>query len=77
MHEDPQVANYGTPGTGPILEAGYVMALEPMITIGTIDIVEDEQDGWSIYTADGSLSAHVEHTIAVTEDGPLVLTRSA
>ena len=77
MHEDPQVANYGTPGTGPVLEPGYVLALEPMITLGTIDIVEDEQDGWSIYTADGSLAAHVEHTIAVTEDGPLVLTRSA
>ena len=77
MHEEPQVPNYGTPGTGPILEPGYVIALEPMITLGTIDIVEDESDGWSIYTADGSLAAHVEHTIAVTADGPLVLTRSA
>lgn len=77
MHEDPQVPNYGTPGTGPVLEPGYVFAIEPMIAIGTVDIVEDEHDGWSIYTADGSLSAHVEHTIAVTDDGPLVLTRSA
>lgn len=77
MHEDPQVPNYGTPGSGPLLEPGYVFALEPMIAIGTVDIVEDHEDGWSIYTADGSLAAHVEHTIAVTEDGPLVLTRSA
>jgi methionyl aminopeptidase len=47
-----------------------------MIAVGTIEIVEDEQDGWSIYSADGSLTAHVEHTIAITEDGPLVLTAS-
>ncbi len=77
MHEDPQVPNYGAPGTGPVLESGYVFAVEPMFAIGTVDIVEDPEDGWSIYTADGSLSAHVEHTIAVTDDGPLVLTRSA
>jgi len=76
MHEDPQVPNYGSPGTGPVLEPGYVFALEPMIAIGTHDITEDEQDGWSIYTADGSLAAHVEHTVAITQDGPLVLTRS-
>ena len=75
MHEEPQIPNYGTPGAGPVLEPGYVFAIEPMLAIGTIDIVEDDHDGWSIYTADGSLSAHVEHTIAVTEDGPLVLTR--
>ncbi len=77
MHEDPQVPNYGTPGSGPVLETGYVFAIEPMFAIGTVDIIEDPADGWSIYTADGSLAAHVEHTIAVTEDGPLVLTRSA
>jgi len=77
MHEEPQVPNYGTPGTGPVLEPGYVFAIEPMIAVGTVEIVEDESDGWSIYTADGSLAAHVEHTVAVTEDGPLVLTRSA
>ena len=59
------------PGPG----AGMVFAIEPMLAIGTVDIVEDPADGWSIYTADGSLAAHVEHTIAVTEDGPLVLTR--
>lgn len=77
MHEDPQVPNHGSPGRGPVLEPGYVFAIEPMFALGTIDIVEDPEDGWSIYTADGSLSAHVEHTIAVTEDGPLVLTRLA
>ena len=77
MHEEPQVPNYGRPGTGPVLEPGYVFAIEPMIAIGTVEIVEDPHDGWSIYTADGSLAAHVEHTVAVTEDGPLVLTRSA
>lgn len=77
MHEDPQVPNYGTAGQGLVLEPGYVIALEPMIAVGTIEIVEDEQDGWSIYSADGSLTAHVEHTVAITEDGPLVLTASA
>ncbi|MCW2955695.1 MAG: methionine aminopeptidase type [Thermoleophilia bacterium] len=77
MHEDPQVPNYGTPGTGPVLEEGYVFAIEPMFALGTADIVEDPVDGWSIYTADGSLAAHVEHTVAVTADGPLVLTRPA
>lgn len=76
MHEDPQVPNYGTPGTGPVLEPGFVFAIEPMIALGTIEIVEDEADGWSIYTADGSLAAHVEHTVAITQDGPLVLTRT-
>lgn len=76
MHEEPQVPNYGAPGTGPVLEPGFVIAIEPMLAMGTIEIVEDPADGWSIYTADGSLSAHVEHTIAITEQGPLVLTRS-
>jgi methionyl aminopeptidase len=75
LHEDPQITNFGPGGVGPVLEPGYVLAIEPMITTGSYDIVEDQQDGWSIYTADGSLAAHVEHTIAITEDGPLVLTR--
>jgi methionyl aminopeptidase len=74
MHEDPQIPNYGHPGTGPKLLPGMVFAIEPMITLGSYDISIDERDGWSIYTADGSLAAHYEHTIAVTEDGPLVLT---
>jgi len=74
MHEDPQIANYGRAGTPPRLEEGFVFAIEPMITTGSFDIVEDEHDGWSIYTADGSLAAHVEHTVAITADGPRVLT---
>ncbi len=74
MHEDPQIPNYGEPGTGPRLQPGMVFAIEPMITLGSYDISIDERDGWSIYTADDSLAAHYEHTIAVTEDGPEVLT---
>ena len=74
MHEDPQIPNYGTPGTGPRLQPGMTFAIEPMITLGDYDIRISEWDGWSIYTADGSLAAHFEHTIAVTEAGPWVLT---
>jgi len=74
MHEDPQIPNYGRPGTGPRLLPGMTFAIEPMITLGSYDIRIDERDGWSIYTADDSLAAHYEHTIAVTEDGPWVLT---
>lgn len=74
MHEDPQVPNYGVPGTLPRLETGYVFAIEPMITAGSYEIVEAD-DHWSIHTDDGSLAAHVEHTVAITDDGPLVLTR--
>ena len=75
MHEEPQVPNYwpGTPG--PRLKVGNVFAVEPMVNVGGPDTVELE-DGWSVVTADGSLSAHFEHTIAVTEDGPEVLTRA-
>lgn len=75
MHEDPQIPNYGKRGTGPRLLPGMTFAIEPMITLGTYEIRLDKRDGWSIYTADGSLAAHFEHTIAVTEDGPWVLTR--
>ena len=74
MHEDPQIPNYGRPGTGPRLLPGMTFAIEPMITLGSYDIRISERDGWSIYTADDSLAAHYEHTIAVTEDGPWVLT---
>ncbi len=74
MHEDPQIPNYGRPGTGARLLPGMTFAIEPMITLGAYDIQISEWDGWSIYTADGSLSAHFEHTVAVTEDGPWVLT---
>ncbi len=74
MHEDPQIPNYGRPGTGPRLLPGMTFAIEPMITLGSYDIRISEWDSWSIYTADDSLAAHYEHTIAVTENGPLVLT---
>lgn len=74
MHEDPNVPNYGTAGTGPRLEAGMVLAIEPMVNAGT-HVVDALPDGWTVVTRDGSLSAHFEHTVAVTDDGPLVLTR--
>ncbi|MGI8859210.1 MAG: type I methionyl aminopeptidase [Rubrobacteraceae bacterium] len=77
MHEDPQIPNYGSPGTGPPLMPGMVFAIEPMITLGGYEIRMSEWDGWSIYTADGSLSAHYEHTVAVTENGPRILTNGA
>ncbi|MCA1730898.1 MAG: type I methionyl aminopeptidase [Actinobacteria bacterium] len=77
MHEDPQVPNYGRPGTGPRLLSGMTFAIEPMITLGDYDIRISERDGWSIYTADDSLAAHYEHTVAVTEDGPWILTELA
>jgi methionyl aminopeptidase len=73
MHEDPQIPNFGPPGRGPELVPGMVFAIEPMINAGGPDIrVHDDQ--WSISTADGSLSAHFEHTVAVTEQGPRILT---
>ena len=72
-HEDPQIPNYGSPGRGARLSSGMTLAIEPMITAGGVDIVVDD-DQWSVYTADGSLSAHFEHTVAVTEAGPRILT---
>lgn len=74
MHEEPPVPNYGTPGTGLRLEPGVVLAIEPMVTAGDYK-VRVLDDGWTVVTRDGSLAAHFEHSIAVTEDGPLVLTR--
>lgn len=74
MHEDPQVPNYGEPGTGPELKSGMTLAIEPMITTGSPEIRVDD-DGWSIFTIDDSLAAHFEHTVAITDDGPRVLTR--
>jgi methionyl aminopeptidase len=73
MHEDPQVPNYWPGNPGPKLKVGNVFAIEPMVNVGGPDTIELD-DGWSVITADGSLSAHFEHTIAVTEDGPEVLT---
>jgi methionyl aminopeptidase len=74
MHEDPQIPNYGRPGTGTKIKAGYVFAVEPMINIGTPH-TKTLADGWTVVTLDGLPSAHVEHTIAITEEGPEVLTR--
>jgi len=73
MHEDPQVPNYGKTGTGPTLRTGMVLAIEPMINAGAAD-VRSLDDGWTVITVDGAMSAHFEHTVAVTENGPLVLT---
>lgn len=74
MHEDPQVPNLGRPGKGARLRVGNVLAIEPMVNAGDPETFLLE-DGWGVVTADGSLSAHVEHTIAVTENGPEILTR--
>jgi methionyl aminopeptidase len=73
MHEEPQVPNYWPGNGGPRLKVGNVYAVEPMVNVGGPDTIELD-DGWSVVTADGSLSAHFEHTIAVTEDGPEVFT---
>ncbi len=74
MHEDPQVPNFGTRGKGPRLKAGMVLAIEPMINAGKPE-VKVLPDGWTTVTLDGSYSAHFEHTVAITKDGPRVLTR--
>jgi methionyl aminopeptidase len=73
MHEDPQVPNYGSPGKGPLLEPGMVLAIEPMTTAGAPG-VRVGGDGWAIYSEDGSPTAHFEFTVAITADGPRVLT---
>ena len=73
MHEDPQIPNYGTAGTGIVLEEGMVLAVEPMVTAGR-HAVRVGEDHWAIYSQDGSLAAHFEFTIAITADGPRVLT---
>ena len=73
MHEPPHVPNFGNPAQGRLLRPGMVIAIEPMVTAGTFS-VKILADGWTAVTADGSLSAHFEHTVAVTENGPLILT---
>ena len=73
MHEDPQIPNYGEPGRGPTLAPGMTLAIEPMINAGGPDVVI-RPDQWTIATSDGSLSAHFEHTVAVTAEGPRILT---
>jgi len=72
-HEDPHIPNYGEPGRGPRLSDGMTIAIEPMITAGGSE-VHVMEDGWTIRTADGSMSAHFEHTVAILEDGPRILT---
>lgn len=76
MHEDPQIPNYGTPGKGARIKNGYVFAVEPMVNMGT-HLTKVLKDGWTVVTLDGRPSAHVEHTIAITEEGPQVFTRVA
>jgi methionyl aminopeptidase len=73
MHEDPQIPNFGDPGTGPELEEGMVLAIEPMVNVGTHH-VRMGSDNWAVYSEDGSLAAHFEHTVAITGDGPRILT---
>jgi methionyl aminopeptidase len=73
MHEDPQVPNFGEPGKGPLLQPGMTLAIEPMINAGGPDIYLHDDD-WSISTADGALSAHFEHTVAITDEEPRILT---
>jgi len=74
MHEDPQIPNFGEPGRGPLLQTGMTLAIEPMITAGGPDVYLHDDD-WSVSTEDGSLAAHFEHTVAVTAEGPRILTR--
>src|SRR6476660_4905859 len=73
MHEDPQIPNYGRPGLGPKIKSGYVFAVEPMVNLGSHH-TKVLADNWTVVTVDGQPSAHVEHTIAITDDGPEVLT---
>jgi methionyl aminopeptidase len=73
MHEDPQIPNYGPPGKGPVLEEGMVLAIEPMVNVGTPPI-RIGRDNWSVYSQDGSLAAHFEFTVAITAEGPRILT---
>jgi methionyl aminopeptidase len=73
LHEDPQISNYGEPGRGPVIKPGLVVAIEPMVNVGTWR-TRVLADRWTVVTADGELSAHFEHTIAITDDGPEIVT---
>ena len=73
LHEEPQIPNYGLTGTGPLIKEGMCFAIEPMINMGSKDVYT-KKDGWTICTKDGKPSAHFEHTIAVTDNGPEILT---
>jgi methionyl aminopeptidase len=73
LHEEPQVPNYGTPGSGPKLRDGMVLAIEPMVNVGRSE-ARVLDDNWTAVTRDGTYSAHFEHTVAVTKNGPVILT---
>lgn len=73
LHEEPRIPNFGKPGEGPVLKEGMVICIEPMVTLGDWKLVLDA-DGWTYRTKDGSIGAHFEHTLAITKDGPVVLT---
>jgi len=75
LHEDPNIPNYGRKNTGPILKAGMTIAIEPMATLGSYEITQDD-DGWTMRSADGSMAAHFEHTVLITEDGYEILTKN-
>lgn len=74
MHESPNIPNYGVPGTGPLLKEGMVIAIEPMVCMGSKNVKFSQQDGWTCRTKDGKPAAHFEHTIAVTAEGPEILS---
>ncbi len=76
VHEEPTIPNFGKPGTGPIIEVGHVYAIEPIVNVGGHEVYfDDEGDGYSVYTKDDSYSAHFEHTVAITENGPEIMTK--
>lgn len=76
VHEEPTIPNFGRAGTGPLIEVGHVYAIEPIVNVGQKDVwFDDEGDGYGVYTSDGSISAQFEHTVAITENGPLILTK--
>lgn len=76
VHEDPQIPNFGKAGTGPLIKVGNVFAIEPIVNVGKKDVVfDDDGDGYSVYTVDGSRAAHFEHTVAITENGPEIMTK--
>lgn len=76
VHEEPTIPNFGKAGTGPKIEVGHVYAIEPIVNIGKPDVFfDDDGDGYSVYTQDDSWSAHFEHTVAITENGPVILTK--
>ncbi|MFT7645081.1 MAG: methionyl aminopeptidase [Candidatus Paceibacteria bacterium] len=76
VHEEPNIPNFGKAGSGPLIEVGHVYAIEPIVNVGKPDVYfDDEGDGYSVYTEDKKWSAHFEHTVAITEKGPVVLTK--